>query len=106
VAFFALPPDGGGLDEEARSNAAAACDLTSRADVAAQVDSPARYAAAALLLDKAIIESARASEAAAPEFADLDRRVQAVHLAAHRGDRGQWRDALETALSACRETFG
>jgi len=105
AAFFALRPDGVGLDEEARSHAAAACDLTSKADEAAQVDTPARYAAAALLLDKAIIESARASEAA-PEFADLDRAVQAVHLAAHRGDRGPWRDALDTALSTCRETFG
>jgi len=105
VALLALRPDGGRLDEEARNHAAAACDLTSKADEAAQVDSPARYAAAALLLDEAIIESARAAEVA-HEFADLDGAVQAVHLAAHRGDRGPWRDALDTALSTCHETFG
>jgi hypothetical protein len=105
VALFAVRPDGGELDEETRGHAAAACDLTSKADEAAQVDTPARYAAAALLLDKAIIESARAAKAD-PAFADLDRAVQAVHLAAHRGDRGEWRDALDTALSTCHETFG
>jgi hypothetical protein len=105
IALFTLRPDSGALDEEARSHAAAACDLTSKADEAAQVDTPARYAAASLLLDKAIIDSARAVQAA-PEFADLDRAVQAVHLAAHRGSRGPWRDALDLALSTCRETLG
>jgi len=105
AALFALRPDGGELDEEARSHARAACDLTSKADEATQVDTPARYAAAALLLDEAIIESAQAAEAA-PEFADLDQAVQAVHIAAHRGSRGPWRDALDTALSSCRDTLG
>jgi len=105
IALFALRSNDTKLDEEARSHASAACDLTADADEAVQVDSPVRYAAAALLLDQAIVESGRASEAD-PAVAALDRAVQAVHQAAHRGDRDQWRDALDDALTACRETFG
>lgn len=102
IALVALRPAGGETDEEARTHAVAACDLVSKADTAVQVDTPARYAAAALLLDKAIVESARASEAST-EFAALDQAVQAVHTAAHRGSGQPWRDALEQALTICHE---
>ena len=102
IALVALRPAGGEANEEARAHAEAACDLTSKADTAVQVDTPARYAAAALLLDKAIIESARAAEAAI-EFAALDQAVQTVHAAAHRGSRQPWRDALDRALTICHE---
>ena len=104
VALVALRPAGGEIDEEARAHAEAACDLTSKADEAAQVDTRARYAAATLLMDKAIIESARAAEGAT-EYTQLDQAVQALHTAAHTGEHAQWRDALDTALATCRETF-
>jgi hypothetical protein len=68
------------------------------------VDTGARYAAAMLLLDNAIIESERAAEAA-NEFAALDQAVQALHTAAHRGRPSQWLFALDTALAACRESL-
>jgi len=100
AAMFALRPAGEQIDEQARVHAAAACDLITKADEAAQVDTPARYAAAALLLDEAIIESGQAAEAAT-EYADLDQAAQALHTAAHAGSRDPWRDALDTALSAC-----
>lgn len=102
IALVALRPADGETDEEARTHAVAACDLVSKADTAVQVDTPARYAAAALLLDKAIVESARAAEAST-EFAALDQAVQAVHTAAHRGSGQPWRDALEQALTICHE---
>jgi len=105
IALFALRSNDTELDEDARTHASAACDLTSDADEAVQVDSPVRYAAAALLLDQAIVESGRAAEAD-PAVAALDRAVQAVHQAAHQGDRDTWRDALDDALAACRKTFG
>lgn len=104
VSLFALRPADNGRDEAGRDHAQAACDLTSKADEAAQVDTGARYAAAVLLLDNAIIESARAADAAT-RFADLDQAVQALHAAAHRGRPRQWRDALDTALAACRESL-
>ena len=105
LTLFAVRPPGGEPDKEAAGHAEIACDLTSKADEAAQVDTGARYAAAVLLLDNAIIESARAAEAAS-QYAALDRAVQALHTAAHRGRPGQWRDALDTALAACRQSIG
>lgn len=88
-------------DDKALGHARTACDLTVRADEAARVDSSARYAAAALLLDEAMIRSARAAEQA-DEFVDLDEAVRAVHAAAHRGKGEPLHDALDTALAACR----
>ena len=103
LALFTLRSPGGEPDREARGHAEAVCDLTSNADEAAQVDTGARYAAAVLLLDNAIIESERAAEA--DEFAELDEAVQALHVAAHRGGPAQWRDALDIALAACEESL-
>jgi len=104
LTLFAVRPPGGEPDKEAAGHAEIACDLTSNADEAAQVDTGARYAAAVLLLDNAIIESGRAAEAAT-EFAALDEAVQALHTAAHRGRPAQWRDALDIALAACQESL-
>ena len=91
-----------GARSEALEHARTACDLTGKAGEAAEVDTPERYAAAAFLMDNAIIESERAALGAA-EFTALDRAVQAVHAAAHRGDREEWKKALETALDACSD---
>lgn len=104
LALFTLRSPDEERDGQARGHAEAACDLTSKADEAAQVDTGARYAAAMLLLDNAIIESERAAEA--DEFADLDLAIQALHTAAHRGKPAQWRDALDIAEAACHETLG
>ena len=84
-----------------REHAVVACDLTVKAEEAAGVSTDARLAAAVLLLDQAIIASARASETDTA-FADLDDAVRAVHTAGHQGDPEQWQEALETALAACR----
>jgi hypothetical protein len=105
IALLVFLPNGVELNEKARPHATAACDLISKADKAAHVDAPERYAAAALLLDKAMIESAQAAEAD-PKAADLDRATTAVHEAAHEADRTQWRNALGTALASCEETLG
>lgn len=102
LALFTLRSPDKEPDGEARGHAETACDLTSKADEAAQVDTSARYAAAVLLLDNAIIESERAAEAA--EFADLDQAIQALHTAAHQGRPAQWRDALDSAEAACQES--
>jgi hypothetical protein len=88
-----------------REHAVVACDLTSKAEEAASEATDARLAAAVLLLDQAIIASARAAETDAG-FADLDDAVQAVHTAGHRGDPEEWRAALDAALSACRSSTG
>jgi hypothetical protein len=104
LTLFTLRSPGGEPDEEGLGHAEAACDLTSKADEAAQVDTGARYAAAVLLLDNAIIESGRAAEAAT-EFAALDQAVQELHTAAHRGRPAQWLDALDLALAACDESL-
>ena len=103
ISLFTLRSPGEEPDGEARGHAETACDLTSKADEAAQVDTGARYAAAVLLLDNAIIESERAAEAA--EFADLDQAIQALHTAAHQGKPAQWRDALDIAEAACHESL-
>jgi len=100
LALFTLRPSDAEPDGEARGHAEAACDLTSKANEATKVSTGARYAAAVLLLDNAIIESERAAEAAT-EFAALDEAVQALHTAAHRGRPSLWLDALDTALAAC-----
>lgn len=102
VSVFALRPADDEPDEKATGHAETACSLTSKADEAARVDTGARYAAAVLLLDNAIIESARAA-GASPRFVALDQAVQALHTAAHQGRPAQWRDALDTALTACQE---
>ena len=96
--------DEGEVDPVARRHAEEACDLTSKAEEAAVVDSAERYAAAAFLLDTAIIESERAAQGAR-EFTDLDKAMQAVHTAAHQGSAGPWHDALDDALAACRDAL-
>ena len=105
LALLTLRPADGERDGEARDHAEAACALTSKAEEAAQVETDARFAAAMLLLDEAIIESARAAETAV-EFAHLDQAVQEVHAAAHRGSSGPWREALDAALAACDNSAG
>lgn len=88
-----------------REHAVVACDLTSKAEEAAGVATDASLAAAVLLLDQAVVASARASETDVA-FADLDDAVQAVHTAGHRGDPEQWQEALDTAMTACSESTG
>ncbi len=89
----------------ARGYAAAACDLTDKAEEATTVSTGARYAAAVLLLDRAIIESARAARSE-PEFAEMDQAVQALHTAGHRGGPARWQVALDAALAACQDAVG
>lgn len=103
IALATLGPSAPTVDEQGRVHAAAACDLTLQAGEAAsavQIDSRSRYAAAALLLDRAVIESARAAESDAA-LTGLDDTLQAVHTAAHRGDPDRWEAALDAALTAC-----
>ena len=92
-------------DQRAQDHAASACDLMAKAHEAAAVDSDARYAATVLLLDQAILESARAARTS-QEFSDLDGSMQALHTAAHTGDRSEYAPAVEAAESACRSTVG
>ncbi len=103
LAVILLRPSGEEPGSAAREHADVACDLTSKAEEAADVETDARLAAAVLLLDQAIVASARAA-ATDVAFADLDQAVQAVHTAGHQGDPRQWRDALDTALATCRAT--
>lgn len=105
LALTLLRPADEHVESAARGHAEVACDLTTKAEEAADVESAARLAAAAILLDQAIVESARAADGAS-EFADLDRAVQAVHTAAHSGAPDRWRDALEIALAACHDAVG
>jgi hypothetical protein len=104
LAFVALRPADAKLDDGARDHAEVACNLTSKAEEAARVDTGGRYAAAVLLLDQAMIESARAVESD-PALAELDQAVQEVHVAGHSGDPGQWDSALGAALTACRASL-
>ena len=101
LAVILLRPAGEEPVNAAREHADVACDLTSKAEEAAGVETDARLAAAVLLLDQAIVASARAA-ATDVAFADLDEAVQAVHTAGHAGDPLRWRDALDTALASCR----
>ena len=107
LALVVLRPDEPRREQAnaAPDHAAVACDMTAKAEEAAGVETDARMAAAVLLLDRAIIASARAVDTDAA-FADLDEAVQAVHTAGHRGDPRQWRAALDTALAACRTSIG
>ena len=96
-------------DARGREHAEAACVLTAQAGEAAtsgearRADARARYAAAVLLLDRAIIESARAVESD-PGLTDLDLALQAVHTAGHSGDPDGWESALGEALTECRSS--
>lgn len=100
LAVVLLRPAGEEPENAAREHADVACDLTAKAEEAAGVETDARLAAAVLLLDQAIVASARATDTDVA-FAELDDAVQAVHTAGHQGDPRQWRDALDTALAAC-----
>jgi hypothetical protein len=101
TAAATLRPADDKADSRLRGAAAEACDLITKAEETAAVDTGARYAAAVLLLDRAIIESARAARSE-PEYAELDRAAQALHTAGHRGGPKQWRDALDAALAECQ----
>lgn len=103
-AVFALRDGDQEPDAQARAHAESACDLVSQADEAARVKTDARYAATVLVLDQAILESARAATAD-PLFAGLDEALQAVHTAAHTGDPGKYEAAMDTARAACRDTL-
>lgn len=101
AALLALRAPGVDRDDKARVHARAAGDLTVKAAEAARVDTSVRYAAATLLLDQAMVRSARAAEHA-DEFAGLDKAVREVHAAAHRGKAAPLHDLLDTALARCR----
>lgn len=93
-----------GVDDRALVHAAVACDLTSKAEQAAEasgVGERARYAAAVLLLDQAITESGRGAESDAG-LTRLDSALQAVHTAGHEGDHARWQEALVIANGECR----
>ena len=92
-------------DEPGRDHATSACDLMTKAHEAAEVDSDVRYAATVLLLDQAIVESARAARTN-PDFGDLDGSMQALHTAAHTGENSQYASAVDEAEAACRSTVG
>ena len=98
-AVLALREGDRGPDAQARAHAESACDLTSQADEAARVNSDARYAATVLVLDQALLESARAAEADR-RFADLDQALQAAHTAAHTGDPETYEVAMDRAQAA------
>lgn len=95
-------------DPDARTQAESACELTTRAGEAAdavEVDARSRYAAAVLLLDRAILDSARAAESD-PGLVELDAALQEVHTAGHAGDHDRWEAALDAALTECRTALG
>ena len=100
LALVFLLPDDEAQENPGREHAEVACDLTVKAEEAAEGKSRARFAASVLLLDQAIISSARAADTDVA-FADLDQAVNAVHTAGHRGDDQEWQDAMETALAEC-----
>ena len=101
------PEDDRPADTQGRHHADAACVLAAQAGEAAaagearRVDARARFAAAVLLLDRAIIESARAAEID-PGHTGLDAALQSVHTAGHAGDSDGWESTLDEALTACR----
>lgn len=101
LALVVLQPAEEEQQSGGREHAEAACDLTSKASEAADVETDARLAAAVLLLDQAIIASAHAAESDVA-YAELDEAVQAVHTAGHQGDPQPWQEALDTALAACQ----
>ena len=103
-AVWSLRDGGREPDSQALAHAESACGLTGKAHEAAQVKTDARYAATVLVLDQAIIESARAAQADAV-FADLDRALQAVHTAAHTGDPEKYDAAMGAAQDACRRAL-
>ena len=105
VVFALRDGDGDGEpNARARAHAEAACDLTTKANEAARVETDARYAATVLVLDQAIVESARAAKADL-RYADLDQALQAVHTAAHTGDRERYEVAMGSAQAACRNAL-
>lgn len=96
------------MDAQTLVHAEVACDLTGKARQAtgaSQVRERVRYAAAVLLLDQAIIESARAARADT-RLAALDAALQAAHAAGHEGDHDRWRRALRAADAECRAVLG
>ena len=85
-------------------HAEVACDFAGKAEEASsapELAERARYAVAVLLLDQAIIESARAAELD-PALGILDTALRAAHAAGHQSDHGEWQRALGTARAECR----
>lgn len=104
----AAQADDTSMDAQTLVHAEVACDLTGKARQAtgaSQVRERVRYAAAVLLLDQAIIESARAARADT-RLAALDAALQAAHAAGHEGDHDRWRRALRAADAECRVVLG
>jgi hypothetical protein len=96
------------VDAQALVHAEVACDLTGKARQATgatEVRERVRYAAAVLLLDQAIIESARAARADTRLVA-LDAALQAAHTAGHEGDHDTWQRALRSADAECVAVLG
>lgn len=96
------------VDARALMHAEVACDLTSKAGRAAEasdVGARARYAAAVLLLDQALVESARAA-GSDTRLAALDTALRAVHTAGHEADHDTWQLALRSADAECRTVRG
>jgi hypothetical protein len=104
----AAQADDTSMDAQTLVHAEVACDLTGKARQAtgaSQVRERVRYAAAVLLLDQAITESARAARADT-RLAALDAALQAAHAAGHEGDHDRWRRALRSADAECRAVLG
>lgn len=104
----AAQADDTSMDAQTLVHAEVACDLTGKARQAtgaSQVRERVRYAAAVLLLDQAIIESARAARADT-RLAALDAALKAAHAAGHEGDHDRWRRALRAADAECRVVLG
>ena len=96
------------IDAQTLVHAEVACDLTGKARQAtgaSEVRERVRYAAAVLLLDQAIIESARAARGDT-RLTALDAALQAAHTAGHEGDHDTWRRALRSADAECRVVLG
>lgn len=92
------------VDARALMHARVACDFAGKAEQAAtapEVEERARYAVAVLLLDQAIIESARAAEFDI-ELDALDSALQTAHTAGHRSNDDEWQSALRSARVECR----
>jgi hypothetical protein len=100
--------DAATVDSSAVMHVEVACDLADKAERAAtapELEERARYAVAVLLLDQAIIESARAVEFDAGLVA-LDSALQTAHAAGHASDDDGWQSALRVARDECATVLG
>ena len=95
-------------DSPARLHVEVACDFAGKAEEASaapELQERARYAVAVLLLDQAIIESARAADLD-PGLDALDAALQAAHAAGHESDDGGWDRAVRAARAECQTALG